>query len=75
MTTVELRRRLAAVRPDVQVVGLEIAPERVTAAQPYAERLPKVLIHRNVPGEPVLDGPSRWRLGELTLDWSAVAPR
>ena len=80
-----------------------------------AERLPKVLIHRNVPGErihellaeldrqwaiaaplavyggsqrwvavvealradgwPVRDGRTRWRLGELTLDWSAVAPR
>ncbi len=79
-----------------------------------AERLPKVLIHRNVPGEPVhrflgaldrawryaspqagfgvrqrwlatcealreegwavLDGPRRWRLGELTVAWSAVAP-
>jgi hypothetical protein len=79
-----------------------------------AERLPKVLIHRNVPGEgvhrlladlddawarqapqaaygirqrflataramrdagwPLLDGPSRWRLGELTLAWDAVAP-
>jgi hypothetical protein len=79
-----------------------------------AERLPKVLIHRNVPGErihdllaaletawqrsapyapygprqrwrrsvagvraagwPVLDPPSRWRLGELTLPWYAVAP-
>ena len=78
-----------------------------------AERLPKSLIHRNVPGEPVhdfladldrawarhaphsswgarqrflataaevreswplLDGPSRWRLGELTVAWSAVAP-
>ncbi|MET4590836.1 SAM-dependent methyltransferase [Arthrobacter sp. 754] len=79
-----------------------------------AERLPKVLIHRNVPGEPVhklmqamdrawlesaplapfgnrqrwhamcralldggwpvQDGPSRWRLGELTVDWAAVAP-
>jgi SAM-dependent methyltransferase len=216
VTTVELRHRMAAVRPDVQVLGLEISPERVAAAQPYAappaldfalggfevpvpqpatvvrafnvlrqydeeqvphawhqvvrglapggvlvdgtsnevgrlaswvrvhrsaagvpeprsltlawrlssgldrpsavaERLPKVLIHRNVPGEPVhhaltaldrawdraaplasygtrqrfrataqtlreegwpvLDGPSRWRLGELTLDWSAVAPR
>ena len=73
----------------------------------FAERLPKALIHRNVPGEPVhdllralgraweteatpfgprqrwsatvrrmradgwpvLDGPSRWRLGELTLPW------
>ncbi len=79
-----------------------------------AERLPKALIHRNVPGEPVhaflealdrawryaspqggfgvrqrwlttctamrddgwpvLDGPRRWRLGELTVAWSAVAP-
>lgn len=79
-----------------------------------AERLPKALIHRNVPGEgvhrlladldatwarqapqagygirqrflatasamrdagwPVLDGPSRWRLGELSVAWDAVAP-
>jgi len=79
-----------------------------------AERLPKALIHRNVPGEPVhrflgeldrawqyaapqagfgvrqrwlatcaalrdegwpvLDGPRRWRLGELTVGWAAVAP-
>lgn len=80
-----------------------------------AERLPKALIHRNVPGErihallteldacwataaphapfgprsrwteavrtlaargwPVLDRPARWRLGELTLPWSTVAPK
>lgn len=80
-----------------------------------AERLPKALIHRNVPDErvhallldldrewdraaplatfgatqrfiaavaalrergwPVLGGRSRWRLGELTLPWAAVAPR
>ncbi|AKT50291.1 hypothetical protein [Arsenicicoccus sp. oral taxon 190] len=79
-----------------------------------AERLPKALIHRNVPGErvhawlaavdeewarqaplasygvrqrfvataaelrragwPVLDGPARWRLGELTVAWQAVRP-
>ncbi|WP_309125419.1 class I SAM-dependent methyltransferase [Kocuria sp.] len=79
-----------------------------------AERLPKALIHRNVPGErvhawlaaldaawlaaaplaafghrqrwiaacrtvreqgwPVLDGPARWRLGEVTVRWAAVAP-
>jgi len=79
-----------------------------------AERLPKALIHRNVPGEkirsylqamdqawleaaplasfgnrqrwtamcrglrdagwPIHDGPSRWRLGELTVAWDAVAP-
>ncbi|MFD0691461.1 class I SAM-dependent methyltransferase [Actinomadura fibrosa] len=84
-----------------------------------AERLPKTLIHRNVPGEPVHEllaafdrcwataaphsafgprarwieavsllarshpvltrppygGRGRWRLGEVTLPWSAVAPR
>ena len=79
-----------------------------------AERLPKVLIHRNVPGEPIhhflteLDaawarqaplasygarqrflatatelaaagwpvrgGRQRWRLGELGVDWAAIAP-
>jgi hypothetical protein len=79
-----------------------------------AERLPKALIHRNVPGEPVhrllsamdtswaaaapyasfgrrqrwirtveglvaagwpvLGGRSRWRLGEVTVAWPAVAP-
>ncbi len=32
VTTVELAARLRAVRPDVQVVGLEIDPERVAAA-------------------------------------------
>ncbi len=79
-----------------------------------AERLPKALIHRNVEGErihgylramdrawldaaalasfgnqqrwsamcaalkadgwPLLDGPSRWRLGEVTVAWHAVDP-
>lgn len=79
-----------------------------------AERLPKALIHRNVPGEPVhaflrdfdrawsaaapyasfgarqrwiravrdlaadwplADGPRRWRQGEVTVRWEALAPR
>ncbi|MCT9091181.1 class I SAM-dependent methyltransferase [Streptomyces sp. ASQP_92] len=79
-----------------------------------AERLPKALIHRNVPGEPVhsflrdfdrawaasapyaslgarqrwiksvrelaadwpvVDGVRRWRQGEVTVNWSALAPR
>ncbi|WP_105032626.1 class I SAM-dependent methyltransferase [Arthrobacter ruber] len=79
-----------------------------------AERLPKALIHRNVDGErvhgylraldrawldaaplapfgnrqrwlatcsalradgwPLLDGPARWRLGEITVGWDAVRP-
>jgi hypothetical protein len=210
VTAVELFTRLRAVRTDVEVVGVEIDPERVRAAQPLersglrfvqggfevpldgrrpvvvrafnvlrqygeheypahwdrvrsrlsgnglfidgtcdeigrrstwvaitadgplslsislrfggfqlpsdvAERLPKALIHRNVPGErvfdylqaldrawldaaplsffgnrqrwlrmcttmrdagwPLLDGPARWRLGEITCAWDAVAPR
>ncbi|HEY0806481.1 MAG TPA: class I SAM-dependent methyltransferase [Pseudonocardiaceae bacterium] len=208
VTTVELAARLHAIRPDVRVLGLELDPERVAAALPFAdppnldfrrggfelagtrpillralnvlrqyeepaaleawhtmtdhlapggllvegtcdeigrrccwitldtngpraftlacrpsdisrpgdlaERLPKALIHRNVPGErvhtllseldacwataatfapfgprarwaesvrllagrgwPVTDRPRRWRLGEVTLAWSAVAP-
>lgn len=80
----------------------------------FAERLPKALIHRNVPGEPVHDflqaldrawqaaaalgslgvrqrwigavgslrpawpilgRANRWRLGEVTVAWPAVAPR
>lgn len=80
----------------------------------FAERLPKALIHRNVPGEPVhafladwercwlraaplgafgvrqrwiaaaralaeshplAVRPGRWRLGELTVPWSVVAPK
>jgi SAM-dependent methyltransferase len=210
-TARDLRDRLRAVRPDVHVVGIEIDPQRVAAAAPYAdatlsfrrggfevpldgvdalvirafnvlrqydegevaaawaqmsarlapggllvegtcdelgrhawwvaigpgeaeprtltlstrlaglerptdlaERLPKALIHRNVPGErvhsfladldrawaasaphasfgvrqrwlatvgalrdtgtPVLDTPTRWRLGELTVPWPHVAP-
>lgn len=79
-----------------------------------AERLPKALIHRNVPGEPVhafltdfdrawdvaaslrafgarqrwiaavralaggwpvCGGPGRWRQGEVTVAWAALAPR
>ncbi|WP_026556863.1 hypothetical protein [Arthrobacter sp. 35W] len=79
-----------------------------------AERLPKALIHHNVPGEkihsflqaldakwlaaaplgafgnrqrwvesvrrmrddgwPIQAGPARWRLGEVSVDWAAVAP-
>jgi hypothetical protein len=44
VTAVELRARLAAVRPDVEVVGLEIDPERVAAAQPAAT--PGLSFHR-----------------------------
>lgn len=92
----------------------ELGTEPSPAPSVVAERLPKALIHRNVPGErihallvdldrawathapladlsatqrwvasvgalraagwPVAGGPARWRLGELTLAWSAVAP-
>lgn len=104
-------------------VGADAAPRTLTLslrltelASPSiaAERLPKALIHRNVPGEPVHDflrtldeewtravgtasfgpvqrwrtaldamdaagwpvgGRARWRLGEVTVPWSLVAPR
>lgn len=103
-------------------VGPDAAPRSLTVSLRLtgldsptiaAERLPKALIHRNVPGEPVhallssldeqwtraahaasfgpvqrwiaaLDGltadgwslgpRARWRLGELTVPWAAVAP-
>jgi hypothetical protein len=37
VTAVELAARLARVRPDVRVLGLEIDPDRVAAAQPAAD--------------------------------------
>lgn len=105
--------------PDAAAVpeSLTISVDLRHLGQPseVAERLPKALIHRNVPGErvhgflvdldrawaaaaphasfgvrqrwlatvralretgtPVLGTPTRWRLGELTVPWSHVAPR
>lgn len=92
----------------------ELGTDAMEAPSVVAERLPKALIHRNVPGErvhallteldrawaieaprgefgavqrwvatvgrmreagwPVTGGAARWRLGELTLAWEAVAP-
>ena len=92
---------------------LSLRTDSIERPSVVAERLPKVLIHRNVPGEPVHDllrdldtaweraaahsafgsrarfvetaravatrwpvepTPRRWRHGELTVDWTAVAP-
>ena len=95
---------------------LTLAADLATLERParFAERLPKALIHHNVPGQPVhaflgaldaaweaaaalrpfgprqrfahavgaaRDGgwpiaaePRRWRLGELTVPWPAIAP-
>lgn len=95
--------------------SLTLAARLSTLEDPasFAERLPKALIHHNVPGEPVhavlqrldacwqraasqgvfgprqrwmaavrayrdlghpvLDGPRRWRLGELTVPWPGPA--
>lgn len=97
-------------------VSLTVSMRLAGLQQPsvVAERLPKTLIHRNVPGErvhdflrsldhawhraaplaghgarqrfiqacrtlrdegwPLLDGPARWRLGEVSVAWGAVAP-
>lgn len=112
----ELGRRsawIAVQRPGPVSLTLSWRLRGLRAPSDIAERLPKSLIHRNVPGEPVhdwlgaldlawaraahhaaygvrqrfiaaaaavrdegwpvLDGPSRWRLGELTVAWEAVA--
>lgn len=100
--------------PVPQTLTLSLRLAGMESPSTLAERLPKALIHRNVPGErvhtllravdaawarnaaladfgarqrfvaaarelrqqgwPVRDGPARWRLGELTVDWGAVAP-
>lgn len=106
----------AAIGPDAAPRTLTVSLRLAGLQHPSiaAERLPKALIHRNVPGERVhaylaaLDaeweraasvspfGPvhrwrtalsalvaggwpilerSRWRLGEITVPWEAVAPR
>jgi hypothetical protein len=98
----------ATVGPDgPRTLTLSARPSHLDRPATFAERLPKALIHRNVPGEPVhellralgaawdaaatpfgprqrwraavrrlrdagqpvLDGPRRWRLGELTVPW------
>lgn len=103
---------LSPAGPETFTISLRLAS--LDAPSIVAERLPKALIHRNVPGErihdllveldrawathaplgvygptqrwmatvatlrgsgwPVLGTRARWRLGELTLPWSAVAP-
>ena len=98
--------------PQLLTISLHLGSLEVPSI--VAERLPKALIHHNVPGEkihdylkaldqawlnhaglgtfgavqrwiavcetlkaagwPVLVNRKRWRLGELTVDWAAVAP-
>ncbi|MGL5859550.1 MAG: class I SAM-dependent methyltransferase [Angustibacter sp.] len=93
---------------------LSVRLRDLRAPSQVAARLPKVLIHRNTPGEPVhafltaldaawlrhaglsvysarqrfmatvravrdagwpiVGGPSRWRLGEVSVTWPAIAP-
>jgi hypothetical protein len=82
-TAVELHDRLAAVRPDVRVCGIEIEPERVRAALPLQR--PGLTFHVGgfelpIPGRPVLvrafnvlrqyeeaDVPGIWRLVQERL--------
>ena len=106
-----------AVEPTAGPISLTLSMRLRGLSTPadVAERLPKALIHRNVPGErvhdflgaldqawryaapqaaygvrarflqtagrlradgwPILDGPARWRLGELSVRWDAVSPR
>ena len=101
-------------RTGPQTFTVSLRLRELDAPSIVAERLPKALIHRNVPGErvhayladldrlwrvhsplaaygpkqrwmaaaqgmrdagwPVVGGRARWRLGELTVRWEAVAP-
>lgn len=113
----EIGRRVTWVALDArQPLSLSLSMRfgSFTLPSEVADRLPKALIHRNVPGEkvraflqamdkawleaaplasfgnrqrwtamcrslrdggwPIQDGPARWRLGELTVGWDAVAP-
>lgn len=112
----EIGRRAAWIAIDAtgpQTLTLSAHLDSLDAPSDLAPRLPKALIHRNVPGQPihrllrdfdaawasaaphsvfgarqrwmvacqalradwpVRDGRARWRLGELSVDWSAVAP-
>jgi hypothetical protein len=112
----ELGRRCCWVTLDAggpRTFTLACRPSDLDQPSDLAERLPKALIHRNVPGErvhalftaldhcwaraapfanfgprarwteavamlaadwPVRDRRTRWRLGEVTLDWAAVTP-
>lgn len=112
-TWVDVRRGTDG-RPEPRSLTLSLRLAGMESPSVVAERLPKALIHRNLPGErvhtfltaldaawarsapmasygarqrfvasaralreegwPVHGGVSRWRLGELTVDWSAVAP-
>ncbi|MGX7824126.1 class I SAM-dependent methyltransferase [Actinokineospora sp. 24-640] len=112
----EVGRRCSWVTLDAdgpRTLTLSCLPADLERPSDLAERLPKALIHRNVPGErvhallaaldacwdaaapfapfgprarwveavtalsaawPVLPGRRRWRLGEVTVPWAAVAP-
>lgn len=112
----EIGRRCSWVAVDgdgPRTFTLSCLPADLERPSDLAERLPKALIHRNVPGErvhallsaldacwdnaapfapfgprarwveavaelarswPVLGGRRRWRLGEVTLPWTAVEP-
>lgn len=113
----EIGRRCSWVTLDAtgpRTFTLSCRPAGIDRPTDLAERLPKALIHRNVPGErvhallaeldncwdtsapfapfgprarwaesvrllatrgwPVRDRSRRWRLGEVTVDWAAVAP-
>ena len=118
----EIGRRAAWVTlpagPGLELITFSARLASLERPSGLAERLPKTLIHRNVPGEPVhqflrdfdrawdraapyaalssrqrwvaavgflaarwpllryppFGGPRRWRLGEVTLPWAALAP-
>jgi hypothetical protein len=110
--TIPAANAAASVRP--ATLTISVKTDFIDHPAQVADRLPKALIHHNVPGqpvhewllaldrawytaaplatfsprqrwiamcralkqagEPVLHGPARWRLGEITVPWERVAP-
>jgi hypothetical protein len=58
------------------LIALDTAWQRSTALSAYSprQRFAAAVAAVRSDGWPVLDGPARWRRGELTLNWDAVRP-
>jgi hypothetical protein len=72
-TTLELAARLRRLNPAARVVGLETDLDRVAAAAPDTGAGVEFAVG-GFAGWALLDGPGRWRRGEVTVKWDAVRP-
>lgn len=71
-----IHRNVAGERIHDVLTGLDREWDRAAAMSPFGatQRFLAAVTALRTQGLPVLGGRSRWRLGELTLPWEAVAP-